>query len=183
LLLFLLLLVSGCGSKSAHHAHKTAAATPTVKLDGDGDPDETLGVNTDGNDDGPVEGFPTAKAADWHAIATLVRRYYAAAATRDGTVACSLLYFILAESVVEDYAHPPGPLYLRGAPSCQAVLARVFNRFHAELSQPPRVTAVGVQGMLAHAIVEWSGLPTGMMEAKREGRVWKIDSVLAAPLR
>jgi hypothetical protein len=117
------------------------------------------------------------------AIAALVERYYAAAASDDGASACVLLYFILAESTPEMYGRAPGPRYLQGAATCQAVLSRVFEHFHAQLAVPPRVTAVRVDGDRADALLEWTALPVGFMELRREGEAWRIDRVLAAPLR
>ncbi|MGC2374862.1 MAG: hypothetical protein WA484_13400 [Solirubrobacteraceae bacterium] len=135
------------------------------------------------NGDGPVRSFGhAAGVADNQAVAELVRRYYAAAAAHDDARACSLTYYILAESIPEEYGGPPGPQYLRGASTCQAVLSRVFEHFHTQLIDPPQVTGVRVNGDVAYALLAWRTLPAGYMQVRREGRSWKIDRVLAASL-
>ncbi len=131
----------------------------------------------------PIRSFGTAASpANYRAIATLLSRYYAAAATKSGAAGCALTYYILAESVPEEYGGPPGPQYLRGAATCQAVLSRVFDHFHAQLTEAPRVTGVRVKGNLAYALLSWAKLPAGYMAVRREGPRWRIDRVLAAPL-
>jgi hypothetical protein len=123
-----------------------------------------------------------AGAADGAQIAALVKRYYAAAAAGDGAKACAMLFFALEESVAERYHWAPAPRYLNGADSCQAVLARVFAHFHAQLQIRPTVVLVRVEGNLARALLTWPPLPQGYVEARREGARWKLDSLLAAPV-
>jgi hypothetical protein len=123
-----------------------------------------------------------AGAADRSEIATLVGHYYAAAAAGQGARACGMLFFALAELVPERYGRPPGPLYLNGADTCQAVLSRVFEHFHAQLQPRPTVALVRVSGERARALLEWKALPAGYIEARREGVAWKLEDVLAAAL-
>jgi hypothetical protein len=123
-----------------------------------------------------------AGASEARTIAALLGRYYAAAAEGSGTKACALLYYIRAESLAEEYGRPPGPLYLSGADSCQAVLARVFAHFHSQLEQAPTVTAVRVEGDRAQALLAWSKLVPGSIELRREGSVWKLNMPLALAL-
>jgi hypothetical protein len=133
-------------------------------------------------DNGVVTYGHAASAADRLAVTALVERYYAAAAAQDSARACSLTYYILVETMPEQYGQPPGPLYLRGAKTCRAVLSIVFKRFHTQLTEPPEVTGVRVEGDLAYALLGWATMPVGFMEVRREGGAWKIDRVLAAPL-
>jgi hypothetical protein len=123
-----------------------------------------------------------ASPTDAGRIVALVKRYYAAAAAENGAGACALTYFILLETLPEDYGGPPGPLYLRGARTCQAVLSRVFAHFHARLSRPMAVTGVRVNGDLAYALLGSTTTAVGYMAVRREHGVWKIDRALAAPL-
>ncbi len=123
-----------------------------------------------------------AGASDSAQVAVLVKRYYAAAAAGDGARACALLFFALEESVAELYHWAPGPRYLNGADSCQAVLSRVFAHFHAQLGIRPGVELVRVEGKLAKALLIWPPLPPGYVEVRREGSSWKLDSLLAAPV-
>lgn len=123
-----------------------------------------------------------AGTADRSEIAALVERYYAAAAAEQGAAACGMLFFALAESLPEKLHWAPGPRYLNGAETCQAVLTRVFEHFHAQLQMQPAVTLVRVDGERARALLAWRTLPAGYMEAKREGGTWKLALVLAAAL-
>jgi hypothetical protein len=123
-----------------------------------------------------------ADAADRRAVTALVGSYYAAAAAQQGERACGMLFFALAESVAEKYGRAPGPRYLNGAYTCQAVLSRVFEHFHAQLQRRPTVALVRVNNNQARALLEWSTLPAGYVEAKREGATWKLDSLLAVAL-
>jgi hypothetical protein len=171
------------GGRAGATGSPMAASQTGSSLRGDEDSDNPRGLYDDG-DDAAVRGYGhAASAADAQAVSAVVRRYYAAAAAQDARTACALTYYILAESLPEQYGGPPGPLYLRGAGSCQAVLSIVFRRFHAQLVQPPTVTGVRVNGELAYALLGWTALPAGYIEARREGRAWKIDKVLAAPLQ
>jgi hypothetical protein len=170
----------GAVTHIAAHAARSAAY-------GDGDRDSPADSSAGGashdSDDATVTGYGhAASARDAREITALVQRYYAAAAAEDGARACGLTYYILAESIPEDYGRPPGPRYLSGAGTCQAVLSIVFKRFHVQLAEPPRVRAVRVNGTLAYALLDWTTLPAGYIEARREGGTWKIDRVLAAPL-
>jgi hypothetical protein len=185
----LLLGLGGCGGSGGSTSDAAATATvrsgssPAGSLLGDEDRDnrgETGGYDSD-DDSIPYFGRP-AGVSDRSAITALVRRYYAAAASEDGAEACTLLYFILAESTPEQYGRAPGPRYLQGADTCQAVLSRVFAHFHAQLTEPPHVTAVRVSGDRGDALLAWTTLRAGFIEVRREGRAWKIDRVLAAPL-
>jgi hypothetical protein len=123
-----------------------------------------------------------ADPADRRALTALVGGYYAAAAAGQGERACGMLFFALAESVAEKYGRAPGPRYLNGAETCQAVLSRVFAHFHTQLQLRPTVALVHVEGSHARALLEWSALPAGYVEARREGAAWKLDSLLAGAL-
>lgn len=120
-----------------------------------------------------------ADALDRSEIAALVSGYYAAAGAEQGAKACGMLFFAVAESLAEKYGRAPGPLYLNGAKTCQAVLTRVFEHFHAQLSMRPTVTLVHVSGNRARALLAWKALPAGYVEARREGTAWKLENVLA----
>jgi hypothetical protein len=84
-------------------------------------------------DDGLVMDYGApADPADRRAIASLVQRYYAAAAAGDGREGCSLLESAVAETVPEEYGHTPGHL-IRGK-TCAAVLTKLFEQFHGRLA-------------------------------------------------
>jgi hypothetical protein len=175
--------LGACGGVGKQVSSSSAVASGSGHLLGDEDADSQGKTAYFDCDDGPVRSFGhAADASEAQAIATLVGRYYAAAATGNGVSACALLYYIVAESLPEDYGRPPGPLYLKGADTCPALMSRVFAHFHAQLSSPPTVTAVRVDGDRAYALLGWKSLPAGFIEARREGRVWKLNAPLATPL-
>jgi hypothetical protein len=135
------------------------------------------------SDDGEVRYYGhAAGAAEAQVIDALVQRYYAAAKAGNGTAACALTYFIVAETMSENYGEPPGPLWLRGAATCPAVLARVFEHFHRQLSVPVTVTSVRVSGTHAKALLGFTSLPAGVIPLQREGSAWKVAGLLATAL-
>ncbi len=176
---------SACGAahKSMSPAVGAGSFTPSIgSLPGDQDRDNPGGGHYD-SDDGSIRyGGHAADAADAQALAALLTRYYAAAAAGDGASACRLTYYIDVETLPEQYGQPPGPRWLRGSSTCPALLTRVFKHFHSQLSVPVVVTGVRVSGDRAEVLVGFKTLPAGVVKARREGRSWKIDGLLAAPL-
>jgi len=172
-----------CGSARSRIPASNAADSPSLaSLMRDQDRDSSGTGYYDG-DDGAIRYYARAAAAtDAQAITVLVRRYYAAAAAQDGARACRLTYYIDVETLPEQYGQPPGPLWLRGAHTCRAVLSRVFEHFHRELSVPIQVTGVRVGGDHAYALVGFRTLPAGYVKLRREGGAWKVDGLLAAAL-
>jgi hypothetical protein len=174
--------VGACGSMSKdaeRPAGVVSAASPMSDEDADS---QGQSAYLDGDDGAVSHSGHAASARDTRAISTLVRSYYAAAATGRGAKACALLYYLVAESLPEEYARPPGPLYLKSADSCPALMSRVFAHFHAQMASPPTVTAVRVGGDRAYALLGWKSSPAGFIEARLEGRVWKLEQPLALPL-
>jgi hypothetical protein len=150
---------------------------------GDQDKDSSAAAGYYDGDDGNIRYYgQAASTSDARAIMTLLTRYYAAAATEDGARACALTYFLDVETLPEQYGQPPGPLWLRGAKTCPAVLSRVFRHFHSLLTPRVEVTAVRVSGDRADVLVGFTTLPAGFVKARREGGVWKIDGLLAVAL-
>jgi ketosteroid isomerase-like protein len=185
LITVLTLGVGGCGGSrtSGHSVSNASAGTPSpAALMGDQDRDSPGGSYYD-RDDGEIRSYGyVASATDASAITALVERYYAAAAEGDGVKACALTYRFDVETLPEKYGRPPGPRWLHGANTCQALLARVFQHFHGSLTAPVVVTSVRVDGSHADALVGFRTLPAGFVKARREGGAWKIDGLLAAPL-
>jgi hypothetical protein len=172
-----------CGTTSQNTRSVSGVLSARAHPIGDEDRDNQGQTAYLDGDDGSVRYFGhAASARDTRAITTLVRRYYAAAAAGDGVGACALIFYIVTETIPEEYGRAPGPLYLRGATSCQAVLSRVFKHFHARLTAPLTVTAVRVNGDRADAMLSWTTLPAGFIETRREGGGWKVNSPLATPL-
>ncbi|HEX4115898.1 MAG TPA: hypothetical protein VHY18_08495 [Solirubrobacteraceae bacterium] len=179
----LVLGAGACGSASKRSPRDPTVLSGAGHLLGDEDGDSQGDSGSFDADDGPVRSFGHAAGArEAQAITTLVRSYYAAAATGSGAKACALLYYLVAESLPEDYGRPPGPLYLKGADSCPVLMSRVFAHFHTQLASPPTIVAVRVNGDRAYALLGWTDLPAGFIEARREGGSWRINVPLATPL-
>lgn len=150
---------------------------------GDEDKDNPGKGYYDGDDSSIRYYGQAASASDARAVTELVERYYAAAASEDGVRACALTYYIDVETLPEQYGQPPGPLWLRGASTCRAVLSRVFKHFRRELTVAVQVIGVRVSNDRADALVGFKTLPAGVAKARREGGAWKVDGLLAVALR
>jgi hypothetical protein len=156
---------------------------------GDGDVDDR-GQQSDIDDRG-VRGFGhEASAAEVRAVASLIKRYYAAAVAGDSATACSLIHSSLARSsdfakaVPSEYAPAPGSSALRG--SCAQITSLLFKLDHQQLvadAATIRVTGVRVNGALGLALLGFRTTPERHILVKREGRAWKIDELLDSEMR
>jgi len=94
-----------------------------------------------------------------------------------------MLYPPFAASVVEDYGRGrSGPAYIRGASTCQAVLALQFEHSRDELAGAIHVTSVGVKGPLALALLGSSTMPAGYINLERTRGVWRVATLIGVPL-
>ena len=126
-----------------------------------------------------------ASATDKQAVTALVKRYYAAAAAGEGATACSLIQSSLANAVAEDYGQAPGPSYLRGGKTCQAVMSLLFKHDHHQLIAEVRtldMTRVRVKGNIGLAVLGFRAMPEREISVSREGSVWKINALLDSQL-
>jgi hypothetical protein len=123
-----------------------------------------------------------ANAAELKAVTAVVERYYKLAAADNGAKACSMIDSSLAKSLPEDYGQSPGPAYLRGAKTCQAIMSLVFKYRHALVDAPIHVTGLLVKGDLAIALLGSKTLPAADITVKREHGRWQIDALLGTPL-
>ena len=130
-----------------------------------------------------------ADTADMRTISGVLRRYYAAAAAEDGTLACRLTNPAVGATAARDYGQELGPgqtlqdtRYLSGAGSCAGLLTRLFEHLHAQLSAPIRVTGVRVSGDYAYALIGSATLPASFVEVVREAGGWTIDGLLGRPV-
>jgi hypothetical protein len=135
----------------------------------------------DGDDDLVRFGEP-ASAADRRAITSVFKRYQAAAVAEDGVTACHLLYSSFAEAIPEDYGQPPGPSYLRGGKTCQAVMTMLFRHSHDELTSAFDVTGVRVVRNQGVALLGSRKAPASYLDMRRERDVWKVGALIAAPV-
>ncbi|MGC2374861.1 MAG: hypothetical protein WA484_13395 [Solirubrobacteraceae bacterium] len=155
------------------------AALPQIEFKADADSDSDK-YGTEPDNENEMLGHP-AGAVEAAAVATLVRRYYAAAATGDGAAACKLMYLPLAESIAEDYGVQSGSPGLRGE-TCAAVMSKLFKRSHGSLnadSATLKVAAVRVERNRGAARLGFQGKKPGRyLLVHRERGGWKIDMLL-----
>jgi hypothetical protein len=121
-----------------------------------------------------------ASGADRQAILKLVENYYAAAVADDGARACTLIYSTLAKAVPEDYGKPPGPPDTRGK-TCAVVMSKFFKRAPGQpFSTLATTRTTGVRIIGDHAFVQLTSksMPTGEISVLREGRSWKIETLI-----
>jgi hypothetical protein len=176
-------MTSSGATTTSHGTTTTSHGTTTTShgkdaADGDNDPNS--------EDDKNILAYGhAANAADMRTIATLVRRYYAAAAADNGTTACSLLFTLLAEVIPEDYGQAPGPPSLRGK-TCAVVMTKLFKQQHQLLS-----TNVAMLKVTGARIGEKRGFALLLLGKTHEQRyipvhrefgVWKVNSLLDSGL-
>ena len=181
----------------------TSVIPPGQSLRGDGDADNPADFDgngdfdsVDNDNDSPTPqsyklpdeddkatfayGHP-ATASENHAIASIVKRYYASAAAGDGAADCSLFSPEFARAVAEDYGQA-GPAYLRGATTCQAVMTMLFKHFHEQLTEPIEVVEVRVLGDQAQVVFSSRHMPASDILLRRRGGIWRVESLIGQPL-
>lgn len=161
-------------------ATTSASNTPSGPFDKDNDGDAAGKGRYDSDDRAATFGAP-ASAAVRKSIASLARHYYSVEATENGEAACSMLYSVYEEAVVEDYGtSPPGPAYARGS-TCAAVLTAIFKHFHDQITErlsELEVSAVRVHEGQAVAILGFGSRAERELQLKREGKTWKVMALI-----
>jgi hypothetical protein len=157
----------------------TGSSTTTTgnhaKDSNDGDSDSSS------NDDVEVLDYGhAANAADERTITALLKRYHAAAAAGDGATACSQIFSLMAEAIVEDYGELAGPANLRGK-TCAIVLSKWFKLSHRKMvanAATLEVTGVRIKGKKGLALLRFgaTGQPR-YIPVRLEFGVWKIYSI------
>ena len=71
---------------------------------------------------------------------------------------------------------------MRGATSCQAVMARLFVHSRGEFSGTIEVTGARVEGHRAYVLLGSTTDPASYMTLVREGPAWRLDGLTAATL-
>ena len=152
----------------------------TTPKDKDNDADSSGHSYYDPDDRDILTFGHSANKADSHAIALVVRRYFAASAASDGATACTLIVRSLAASVAEDLGRPPGPQYSRGT-SCTIVMSETFTHFHRQLATHAaslKVSHVRIKGSQSLVTLAFKGLPGRQVEVIKEHDTWKIGTLL-----
>lgn len=182
----------------------TSKIPPGQRVRGDGDADNPGDIDGNGDidpedsdSDYPVPSsyrFPdpddratmlyghSPRPAERAAIASIVKRYYAAATAGEGAVACSLLPSGLARSVPEDYGQSSGPSYLRGGKTCPAVMSMLFEHFHTELAEAPEILDVRVERANAQVVLASRTMRASSFQLNRGTGSWKAQEMLGQPL-
>lgn len=122
-----------------------------------------------------------ATTAERREIARLVKQYYAASAAGEGARLCSLLYDLIAETLVEQYASSPG---LAGS-DCASVASKLLAQRHAELvvdAAALQLTRVRVKGPKAYAMVYFGKRPEPYLVLHRRRGAWRVQTPFAGGL-
>jgi hypothetical protein len=163
-------------TKANTHSNYDDPGTPKVKDTKDTDEDPAS------NDDEAVIDYGhAASPADSNAIATLVKRFYAATNAADGTAICSLVYDVVVEGVPEDYEQSPGS---KGA-TCAEVMTKVFARRRSQTARELgklRVTRVRVEGTKGLVMIYTGTHPDQYFLVHRQGPAWKMQTMFVANL-
>jgi hypothetical protein len=162
---------ASAGSGKTSPPNYDAPGAPQVKDANDGDDDRGS------NDDEQVIDFGhAASAADQKAITILIKSFYAATGTANGSAICSLLYDVLAEVIPENYEQSPG---LKGH-TCSEVMGKVFASRRREMARDARkvkVTRVRVEGPKGIAMVYLGKHPEPYFLVHRQGTEWKMQTI------
>jgi hypothetical protein len=154
-------------------------ASPYWKSDGDSDADEQAAVNSRNDDD--LEVFSTApnKAAraDARAIAKVVKSYFLAAVSSDGSSGCMLLASRIAAALGTESGGRAQP----AINSCDSGLTALFRQQHKHLIDENVatmvVTDVHVHGTTGVATLGFGSAPESDVILERESHGWKLDSL------
>jgi hypothetical protein len=163
---------------------ETVAVTEYTRIDADRDNDLEA-AEDDTNNNAALRFGQSASPGDRRAIEALVRRYYEVALAGEAAKGCSMLYSLLVESAVEDYAGTGGLPYAQGAKNCQEVLADVFRFYHARLvALVPKlgISDVRLQGGHGYAVLSFGRLPERELLVSREGHTWRIGAFMDSEL-
>jgi hypothetical protein len=152
----------------------------TGPKDRDNDTDSSGKSYFDSDDSSVLRFGHAADPADTKTIASLVKRYFAAATAENGKKACSMLTTDFVKSVPEVQGGGSGPPYARGK-SCVEVLSGIFVHYHRQLAahNPSlKVAAVRLAGREGLVALAFKGLPGRSTRVEREDGTWRIDSLL-----
>lgn len=163
---------------------KTIGTNPAGDSDSDSDNDAVDGAHTgyrDSDDRAWLAYGRPADKADFRAISTVVASYLRAGAQDDGALACSLQLAAIANSMVEDHGQGAGPSYSRGR-TCAVVMSKVFSHFRAQTEATYQITGIRTDHDDARVFLGSTTVPAGYIRLALGGRVWKVVSLLPAPL-
>jgi hypothetical protein len=152
--------------------------------DADNDRTENAGKGYYDDDDASVSNFGhPADRREARRLAKLAARYRQAESAADGELACKMLRAGMARRVVQTYGSALGPAYLRGAQSCNILVARLF-RHTRRRRQLPSMRVVGVRLADTRALVLLGSTtsPAAYFTLVREQGAWRFTELTAATL-
>jgi hypothetical protein len=173
---FLAAALGACGDIRPSAA--AAAAGGYSKLDGDADADDSRNGRTKVKNDeaGMLAAYgPPAGRSETLAVASVVKRYYAAQAGGDARGVCAMLTKGLAAGLSGEGKSAAG------TPACEHAMSAQIERQHSQLQAQAvaTMTVVGVRakGRLALAVLGFRSAPQETILLEREGAAWKVDSL------
>ena len=153
------------------------------RLDRDGDTDNPSGSVYDSDDTNLADYSHSAGPAQTLIVASLVRRYLAAAAAADGAKDCSMIPQSVTSEIVPVLGGPGEPPYSRGR-TCAEILSKIFRFYRKQLTVEARLLRVirfgvnGYKGLATLAAKPGSAFPDRVLALQRTDGTWKIDGVL-----
>lgn len=152
--------------------------------DGDGDFDNHSKSYYDRDDSSVREFGHAANATNRRAIEALVRRYFRAAAAKDGALACSMITSPLARSIPEDLGQSPGPPFFSGK-TCAVVMTKVFKENSRQLTTDAarlKINRVRLSHGQGVVVLNFMPLPGRKIDVAQEHGAWKIQALVDSEL-
>lgn len=160
---------------AANTAAKAAQASRYSKLDRDNDNDNASDSYYDEDDNVVLDYGQNASAADLRAIASVVTRYYRAAAAADGARACSLTNPVMVEAIARERAAAASDAHSTCA-AAQTALFRLRRRQIQADQRRLRVSGARVEGARAWALLRFGAQhPPGRILVRRVGSNWTVN--------
>lgn len=179
-------LVSCAGSSVTTSSSKPRSPFARLgKLDVDGDLDSNSKTGYDSDDYARIDFGHAASGIQRQTIATLLSNYYAAGRIANGATACSLVYLLTVEALVEEHGVQSSRSGLRPG-VCAPILSNLFReqrRDFLRYTGTLQLVRVRVKGDAGLALFRFGSGPERRMMFHREGSVWKLTSLFdLAPL-
>jgi hypothetical protein len=170
-----------CGGASsdtpAQTTSKDGSSAPSGSIPSHGKDRDNDNDNND-DDEGTLGYGHLADSADGQAIMSLVKRYFADAATESGAKACALLTPFVAETVVEVDGHTSA---LKGG-TCAAVMTKLFKQHHQDLlgkRTSLKIMRIGVEGDKSLVALDFPEIPeVRQIVMRRYNNRWTVLQML-----
>jgi hypothetical protein len=162
-------------------ASNGSAAAKLSGIDRDGDRDSNGDSFYDADDSSLLAYGRAASPAETAAMGLAVKRYYAAVATGNGGLVCSLIYPLFAESIVETYEQS-GEAHSQRTDTCAHVVSQLVRQRYQRIARAHsiifRTIGARVDGDRAYALLSHGNLPERAILLRREAGIWKLDELI-----